>query len=121
MSDCKEKYISFDASRSKWRVELRLARNKSVSRRVGSIEEARTLRDEWLVLRESMATDGPHVAVPADDAPASPPPAAEPAAAPACATSSDDEASAPCRGSITVRHLKDAPPHKHHRFTVAFD
>jgi hypothetical protein len=123
----KEKFISLDVSRSKWRVEMRLAKNKSVSRRVSTIEEARALRDEWLALRESMAVGGHDVPVPTvGDAPASPPPpppagVAEPAAAMAWASSSDDEQPALRRGTIKISRLKDAPPHKRDKFTVKFD
>jgi plasmid stabilization system protein ParE len=50
-----ERYISYDASRKKYRVELRISKGKSVSKRVDTLEEARELRGRWLKEREALA------------------------------------------------------------------
>ena len=54
-----ERYISYDASRKKYRVELRISRGRSVSRRVDSLDEARALREQWLQEREALAQQPP--------------------------------------------------------------
>ena len=54
-----ERYISYDASRRKYRVELRISRGRSVSRRVDSLDEARALREQWLQEREALAQQPP--------------------------------------------------------------
>ena len=127
----KEMYISWDASRSKYRVELRLSKNKSVSRRVATIEEARALRDEWLKLRGA-GSSSPGAATPLDtQPPPSPPQSPQPQPQPqpqppsGWTTSSDEDEPKHERklpaGSIKVKYLKGAPESKQHLFTVKFD
>jgi hypothetical protein len=142
-----ERYISWDASRSKYRVELRLATHKSVSRRVATIEEARALRDEWLQLRKTMATPPPPQPAqlppplpplpppplppsppssPPEQLPPPPPPPPQQQQPPPPPMWSSDEDEPPAlrklaAGSIKVRHLRNAPADKHGRFTVRFD
>jgi hypothetical protein len=50
-----ERYISYDTGRKKYRVELRISKGKSVSKRVDTLEEARELRERWLKEREALA------------------------------------------------------------------
>jgi plasmid stabilization system protein ParE len=107
-----ERYISYDASRKKYRVELRISRGRSVSRRVDSLDEARALREQWLQEREALAQQPAR----APGRPKPPPKAARKARTVFYDSDPDDKRDIP-----RVHQRRNYPKEAADAFTVIFD
>jgi plasmid stabilization system protein ParE len=110
-----ERYISYDTGRKKYRVELRISKGKSVSKRVDTLEEARELREQWLQEREALA----HQPLAAEQKREDPKPAAK--STKKKRTVFYDSDPEDDRNIPRVHLRKDYPAEAEDAFTVVFD